>query len=56
MFARFLQVLADRVVQERLACVGVESGTLPVVEFQTLLKADAELAGRIVRGACVQID
>ncbi len=50
------KVLADPVVQERLARVGVEAGALPVAEFQQLLREDAEAAGRTVRAAGVRIE
>ncbi|MDA8456495.1 tripartite tricarboxylate transporter substrate-binding protein [Acidovorax sp. GBBC 3334] len=50
------KVLADPAVQERLARVGVEAGTLPVAEFQQLLKDDAVAAGRIVKAADVRIE
>ena len=50
------KVLADPVVQERLARVGVEAATLPAAEFQQLLRDDAEAAGRTVRAAGVRIE
>ncbi len=50
------KVLADPVVQERLARVGVEAATVPVAEFQQLLREDAEAAGRTVRAAGVRIE
>lgn len=50
------KVLADSVVQERLARVGVEAGTLSAAEFQQLLRDDAEAAGRTVRAAGVRIE
>lgn len=50
------KVLADPVVQERLARVGVEAGALPVAEFQQLLREDAEAAGRTVRAAGGRIE
>ena len=50
------KVLADPVVQERLARVGVEAGTLPASEFQALLRADDVAAGKLVKAAGVRID
>lgn len=50
------KVLADPVVQERLARVGVEAGTLPASEFQALLRADEVAAGKLVKAAGVRID
>ncbi|AVS76011.1 tripartite tricarboxylate transporter substrate binding protein [Paracidovorax cattleyae] len=50
------KVLADPVVQERLARVGVEAGTLPAADFQQLLRDDAAAAGRIVQAAGVRIE
>lgn len=50
------KVLADPVVQERLARVGVEAGTLPAAEFQALLRADDVAAGQLVKAAGVRID
>ncbi|SFD89226.1 tripartite tricarboxylate transporter substrate-binding protein [Paracidovorax konjaci] len=50
------KVLADPAVQERLARVGVEAGTLPAAEFQQLLKDDAVAAGRTVKAADVRIE
>ncbi|BFO57869.1 tripartite tricarboxylate transporter substrate-binding protein [Acidovorax sacchari] len=50
------KVLADPVVQERLARVGVEAGTLTAAEFQQLLRDDAAAAGRIVQAAGVRIE
>ncbi len=50
------KVLADPVVQERLARVGVEAGTLPAADFQALLRADDVAAGALVKAAGVRID
>ncbi|MDR0225125.1 MAG: tripartite tricarboxylate transporter substrate binding protein [Burkholderiaceae bacterium] len=50
------KVLAEPVVQERLARVGVEAGTLPAAEFQRLLRDDWAAAGRIVKAADVRIE
>ncbi|KFJ10958.1 tripartite tricarboxylate transporter receptor family protein [Delftia acidovorans] len=50
------KVLAEPVVQERLARVGVEAATLPAAEFQRLLKDDWEASGRIVKAADVRIE
>ncbi|MDH0048554.1 MULTISPECIES: tripartite tricarboxylate transporter substrate-binding protein [Comamonas] len=50
------KVLAEPVVQERLARVGVEAGTLPVPAFQQLLKDDWVAAGQIVKAAGGRIE
>lgn len=50
------KVLAEPVVQERLARVGVEAGTLPAKEFQQLLKDDWAASARVVKAADVRIE
>lgn len=50
------KVLAEPVVQERLARVGVEAGTLPATQFQQLLRDDWVAAGQIVQAAGGRID
>lgn len=50
------KVLAEPVVQERLARVGVEAGTLPAAQFQQLLRDDWVAAGQIVQAAGGRID
>jgi tripartite-type tricarboxylate transporter receptor subunit TctC len=50
------KVLAEPVVQERLARVGVEAGTLPVKEFQQLLRDDWAASARVVKAADVRIE
>lgn len=50
------KVLAEPAVQERLARVGVEAGTLPAAQFQQLLRDDWVAAGQIVQAAGGRID
>ena len=50
------KVLAEPVVQERLARVGVEAGTLPAKDFQQLLQNDWTASGRVVKAADVRIE
>ena len=50
------KVLAEPVVQERLARLGVESGTMSVDEFQKLLRADYESAGVLVKASGARIE
>ena len=50
------KVLAEPAVQERLARVGVEAGTLPATQFQQLLRDDWVAAGQIVQAAGGRID
>ncbi|MBD9402889.1 tripartite tricarboxylate transporter substrate-binding protein [Comamonas sp. CMM02] len=50
------KVLAEPAVQERLARVGVEAGTLPAAQFQQLLRDDWVAAGQIVQTAGGRID
>jgi len=53
-----LQVLANPVVQERLARLGVEQVTSPVSpdEFQKILRADWDSAGQIVRASGARLE
>ncbi|OZI30185.1 receptor [Bordetella genomosp. 10] len=50
------KVLKDPVVQKRLASLGVEAGTLPVAQFQALLKEDNQKAGEVVKAAGARIE
>lgn len=50
------KVLADPAVQERLARLGVEAGTLGVDEFQKLLRADWDAAGVLVKASGARIE
>lgn len=50
------KVLAEPAVQERLARLGVESGTMSVDEFQKLLRADYESAGVLVKASGARIE
>lgn len=50
------KVLAQPQVQERLARVGVEAGTLPAAQFQKLLQDDWITAGQVVKSADVRIE
>jgi tripartite-type tricarboxylate transporter receptor subunit TctC len=52
------QVLANPVVQERLARLGVEQVTSPVSsdEFQKILRADWDAAGQIVRASGARLE
>lgn len=50
------KVLVEPAVQERLARVGVEAGTLPAAQFQQLLRDDWVAAGQIVQAAGGRID
>jgi tripartite-type tricarboxylate transporter receptor subunit TctC len=50
------KVLADPAVQERLARLGVEAGTMPVDGFQQLLKADYDAAGVLVKASGARIE
>ena len=54
--AAMKQVLAMPAVQERLANVGVEPGTMSVDEFQKLLRADYESAGVLVKASGARIE
>ncbi|HEX2546901.1 MAG TPA: tripartite tricarboxylate transporter substrate-binding protein [Ramlibacter sp.] len=54
--AAMQKVLALPAVQERLANVGVEPGTMSVDEFQRLLRADYEQAGVLVKASGARIE
>lgn len=54
--AAMQKVLALPAVQERLANVGVEPGTMSVDEFQKLLRADYEQAGVLVKASGARIE
>ena len=50
------KVLQEPVVQERLARLGVEGGTMGADEFQKLLRADSDTAGAIVKASGARIE
>jgi tripartite-type tricarboxylate transporter receptor subunit TctC len=50
------KVLAEPVVQERLARLGVEAGAMSSDEFQKLLRADYESAGVLVKASGARIE
>jgi tripartite-type tricarboxylate transporter receptor subunit TctC len=50
------KVLAMPAVQERLATLGVEPGTMSSDEFQKLLRADYEQAGVLVKASGARIE
>lgn len=50
------KVLADPQVQERLARVGVEAGSLPAQDFQKLLNADWIASEQIVKAADIRVE
>jgi tripartite-type tricarboxylate transporter receptor subunit TctC len=54
--AAMQKVLAMPAIQERLANVGVEPGTMSVDEFQRLLRADYESAGVLVKASGARIE
>lgn len=54
--AAMQKVLALPAVQERLANLGVEPGTMSVDAFQALLKADYEQAGVLVKASGARIE
>ena len=54
--AAMQKVLAMPSVQERLATLGVEPGTMSVDEFQKLLRADYEQAGVLVKASGARIE
>jgi tripartite-type tricarboxylate transporter receptor subunit TctC len=54
--AAMQKVLAMPAVQERLANVGVEPGSMSVDEFQKLLRADYESAGVLVKASGARIE
>ena len=54
--AAVIKALADPVVQERLARVGVESGTMAPAAFQKLLKDDWAYSAKVVKAADVRIE
>lgn len=54
--AAMARVLADPVVQERFARLGVETGLLGPDDSQKLLRADWDRAGAIVRSSGVRLD
>ena len=54
--AAMQKVLADPVVQQRFANLGVEPGTMSSDEFQKLLRADWETAGVIVRDSGAKVE
>ena len=54
--AAISKVLAEPAVRERLARLGVESGTMSVDEFQKLLWADYESAGVLVKASGARIE
>jgi hypothetical protein len=43
-------------VQERLARLGVETGTMTPADFQKLLRADWDLAGTLVKVSGAKIE
>jgi tripartite-type tricarboxylate transporter receptor subunit TctC len=50
------KVLTQAQVQERLARVGVEAGSLPAAQFQKLLKDDWEASKQVVKAAGTRIE
>ena len=50
------KVLQDPAVQQRLATLGVEGGTMSADEFQRLLRADYESAGVLVKASGARIE
>ncbi len=50
------KVLQDPAVQKRLATLGVEAGSLPVDQFQALLRDDWRNAGAVVKAAGARIE
>lgn len=54
--AAMQKVLALPAIQERLANLGVEPGTLPADDFQKLLRADYEQAGVLVKASGARIE
>ena len=50
------KVLQDPAVQQRLATLGVEGGTMSSDEFQRLLRADYESAGVLVKASGARIE
>lgn len=50
------KVLADPAVQDRLAHLGVETGTMSADAFQKLLRADYETAGVLVKASGARIE
>jgi tripartite-type tricarboxylate transporter receptor subunit TctC len=54
--AAMQKVLADPVIQERFARLGVEQAVMGVDAFQALLRADWDSAGVIVRASGAKID
>jgi tripartite-type tricarboxylate transporter receptor subunit TctC len=50
------KVLQDPAVQQRLATLGVEAGTMSADEFQKLLRADYESAGVLVKASGARIE
>jgi tripartite-type tricarboxylate transporter receptor subunit TctC len=54
--AAVIKALADPVVQERLARVGVEFGTMAPAAFQKLLKDDWSNSAKVVKAADVRIE
>lgn len=51
-----VKVLAQPAVQERLARVGIEAGSLPSADFQKLLNADWAASEQIVKSANIRIE
>jgi tripartite-type tricarboxylate transporter receptor subunit TctC len=54
--AALQKVLAMPAVQERLARLGVETGTMAPADFQKLLRADWDLAGTLVKVSGAKIE
>jgi len=54
--AAMQKVMADPAVQERFTRFGTETGSMPVDDFQKLLRADYDSAGIIVKAAGARVD
>ncbi|WP_144633492.1 tripartite tricarboxylate transporter substrate-binding protein [Bordetella genomosp. 13] len=54
--AAVTKVLQEPVVQKRLASLGVEAGSLPVAQFQALLKDDWKRSADVVKAAGARIE
>ena len=54
--AAMQKVLADPVVQQRLANLGVEPAPMSAADFQQLLRADWDVAGTIVKASGARIE
>jgi tripartite-type tricarboxylate transporter receptor subunit TctC len=50
------KVMADAAIQERFNRLGIEQGTMGIDAFASLLRADWDVAGAIVKAAGAKVE